>query len=165
MKEKTTNLMAIVISFAAACFTFFMYLSKYLLKNKQISDQIEQLMMKLNIVEGRASFFLYILFFFCLIFFLILGFIIYKIIFKIAKVKINEIKLLLAVEMAYAVSFFIAYISIGYLPYILTVLLSNLVEMGVVVFMCIDEARPKLTKVILCRSILIVLSLLTGLLD
>lgn len=165
MKENKTNLLAITISFAATCFTFFLYFRKFLKENKQVSNQINQLTKDLNIVDGRAPFFLYIVYFICLVFFLMLGFLIYKIIFKIVKVKINDVKLLLAVETAYAVTFLIGYIAIGHMPYIITILLCNLIEMAMVLFMCIDEVLPKLLKVILCRSFLVIISLMGGLLS
>ena len=159
MKEKKTDLLAIAISFVAACFTFFLYLSKYLSKNEQILNRIYERSGQLNIVAGRSGYFLYILYFVGLIFFLMLGFFIYKIIFKLVKVNINNAKLLLTVETAYAVTFLIGYIAIGFIPFVAIIILCNLIEMSMVVYMCMDEVRPQLFKVILCRSILIVLSL------
>lgn len=150
----TVGISMLVGSFGA----FFMYINKNIKSKSELRSQINELLSEMYISEDKHMVAMVIICCMYMTLLWILGFIIYKIVFKIAGVKVKDTELLIALGSGYILSFLTGYYLTGRVNDILLTLIVNTIEMSVVYIGLFDKIKEKIGICILIRGIVLVLN-------
>lgn len=158
ISNKESVLLEFLFSFVLMCVSYYLYMTRYINYNNELKKQITTLLTDINIDSSVEV--MYILYAICMLILLFVGFVIYKIIFKIISCKIGEMRLILSIMTAYAVSFIIGYVLVTNISFILTTLICNAIEMFIVFAMNYDVIKQKIVPAFIIRSILIIINIM-----
>lgn len=157
-KDKGLELAVFFITLVAGCVAYIMYMMRYMQVKTNVYQQIIELLNKSDIIEQKMQIVMYIMYAIVYILTLIVGFVIYKVIFRVTDCRISDIKLMVAIGTAYAVCFLISYFVISSFMYSSVIVISNIVENVIVLFMCYDDIRKKIVPIIFIKIIIVLLN-------
>ena len=160
MRQKLFNL-GIILSFVIGSMVAFgFYLERYLNYNTELMQQIKNLLKDAGVLENRYIVFFGILLVLCTLVFWVLEFILYKIVFRCAKVKVEDVHMLMGIGAGMILSFLTGYVLVGHLHIVLLTLISNLVEILVIFFSLYDKIRGRIKMCGVVRGAFLVINLL-----
>lgn len=165
MKEKEnkleTYLSYVVVSLSLIIGSFgcfWLYVRNYLKADDVVRTRIESLLDDMSVLPDKRTMYMFIMSSIGMLLLWVVGFIMYKIIFKIAKVTVTDVELLIAIGTAYTLSFLIGCFMVGKIELVFVVILTNLIEMCAVYIGLFDKIRKKVNLCVFVRSILLVLN-------
>ncbi|MEE3392425.1 MAG: hypothetical protein VZR00_02905 [Lachnospiraceae bacterium] len=158
--KSSSGIGAILLSFVAVIGTFILYISEYIKYDSDFQKKIESLADVTGIKNGLFSVFLYIMFALTGLILFFVGFFIYKIICKICSCKIPDGKILLSVGVGYAASFLTSSFLLGHIPFLVIMLIGNLIEVMFVIVLCFSDLKKKAVPFFLLRAVFTGLNLI-----
>ncbi len=163
-KEKTleTFLSYILVSISLIVGSFgcfWLYIRNYLKADVLIYKGIEELMDEMSVVPDKRSLYLFIVSSIVMLILWVIGFIMYKIIFKLAKLTVKDVELLIAIGTAYTLSFLVGSYIVGKIQLIPVISVTNLIEICVIYIGLFDKIKNKLSTCILIRGVILALNI------
>lgn len=138
--------------------SFWMYTNKYIKSNKEVLDEINRLLSDIHVVQDKLSLVLFLVSTLGVLTLWVIGFVLYKVIFKVAKVNVNDIELLIALGSGYIISFLFGYFFVEQIhPTILTMGL-NIIEMLVVLYGLFDKIKTGIVRCTLIRTVILIIN-------
>lgn len=160
MKQKAFNLGIILSLVIGSVVAFGLYLERYLNNNTQLMQQIKDLLKETGVLENRYVAFFDILLVLCVLVFWVLEFILYKIVFLCAKVKVEDLHLLMGIGAGLILSILTSYALVGHIHIVLLTLISNFVEIVVIFFSLYDRIKGRIRMCAAVRAVFLVANLL-----
>ncbi|MCI5996392.1 MAG: hypothetical protein MRZ45_10700 [Blautia sp.] len=142
--EKFAGFLGVFLSFAGSVTAFLIFLERYFQVETETKSMIltriaesgakQEELLTLLVLPAAAV----------MVFFWITGILIYKLIFFIARVSVTDISLRLALGSGYIVAFLLGTLLIERVPFLIVVVVTNLVEAAIIYFALYDQIREKI---------------------